>query len=154
MIDSTDRSAAGGNHSQPDLRSDTFIRRVLDALEGVAFEFLSDARRLVAPEIVPPGLWDVMEFSGAFDRLEQDRLVALFQQAVEAANRDEVVAKVLVRVLAERGLITQDGRMRFPMPASQDAAIDDGDEPQDEPKIWTPESEAAQKGKGKIWLPS
>jgi tetratricopeptide (TPR) repeat protein len=121
-----------------------------------AFEYLSDARRLVAPELVPPGLWDVMEFTGAFDRLEQDRLAALFQQAADAANRDEVVAKALVRALAERGLITEDGRMRVPMPVSEDAetALEGGDEPQDEPKIWTPESEAAKQGKGKIWLPS
>jgi tetratricopeptide (TPR) repeat protein len=121
-----------------------------------AFEFLSDARRLVAADVVPPGLWDVMEFAGAFDLLEQDRLPALLRQAAENANRNEVVAKALVHVLAERGLITEDGMLRIPMPKSKDAAspLDAGDERQEEPKIWTPQSEAAQQGKGKIWLPS
>jgi tetratricopeptide (TPR) repeat protein len=123
---------------------------------ATAFDFLTDARRLVAPETVPPGLWDVMEFTAAFDRLEKNRLAALFRQAVENANRSELVAKALVRALAERGLITEDGMLRMPVPPPDDAASgsDSSDETPDEPKIWTPESEAARQGKGKIWLPS
>lgn len=124
---------------------------------AAAAAFLNDARQLVASDVVPPGLWDVMEFEVALDCFEEERSAELFQRAADRARRDEVIAKAFVRVLAERGLITENGMLRVPpsapkQPTPPAVGTDKGSE---EPRIWTPQSEAAgRQGKGKIWLPS
>jgi hypothetical protein len=123
---------------------------------SVAGALLEDARRLVAPEIVPPGLWDVMEFESAIDRLEVKRAGDLFVKAAEAANRNKIVGQAFFRALANRGLVAPNGRLRIPVSQTPDAGPlpDPDDEQPGKPTIWTPETAATQEGKGKIWLPS
>ena len=123
---------------------------------AAASALLADARRLVSTDLIPEGIWDVLEFEAALDFLEEQQIEGLFARAAEAANANEDVARVFVRVLSDRGLITPDGRLRMPMPAqgSQQAGMAVPPSAQEPPKIWTPESEAAQQGKGKIWTPS
>jgi tetratricopeptide (TPR) repeat protein len=123
---------------------------------AAAAALLDEARQLISPELIPAGLWDVMQLVAAFDRFEREQLAHLFPKAAESARQSEVVAKALIMAFAERGLVTPDGRLRVPVSTSTDgeSSIDGDEDLPDEPKIWTPESEAAQQGKGKIWLPS
>lgn len=100
--------------------------------------------------------WDLLELSFRFQRGEGPEAVRLIEHLQRQHIREPGVAQALTDLLMQVGVIRPDGSFAMPTgPAAEErpGIMVPGEETAEPGKIWTPEGQAPQGEKPKIWMP-
>lgn len=114
-----------------------------------AIEYVSRGRQAAESTGQSSAPWDLLELSFRFQHTEGPEVVRLIEHLQREHLREPGVAQALADLLMQVGVLRPDG------PAAEESAglMAPGQETAEPGKIWTPEGQAPQGEKPKIWTP-
>lgn len=121
-----------------------------------AIEYVNRGRQAAEAAGQSSASWDLLELSLRFQYAEGPEVVRLMEHLQREHLREPGVAEALADLLMQMGLLRPDGSLAMPTgPAAEEASglLVPGQETAEPGKIWTPEGQAPQGEKPKIWVP-
>jgi len=119
-----------------------------------ALVYLGRAREIARSQGRSCARADLTELSLRLERGEADDFARVMQHVQVEHAREPGVARALVQILTEAGLIGPDGRpTAIPQSAEAPAIVVPGGATAEMGKIWTPGSDAPQGKKTALWTP-
>lgn len=121
-----------------------------------AIEYVTRGRQAAEGAGQSSAPWDLLELSFRFQHGDGSGAVRLVEHLQRDHLREPGVAQALADLLMQVGVLRPDGSMAMPAgPAAepQPGIMMPGQEAAEPGKIWTPEGQAPQGEKPKIWMP-
>jgi hypothetical protein len=116
-----------------------------------ALEYVEQGRQATDKKTISNVTWDLMELSFHFANRNGPDAMRLIDHVQKRHIEEPRVAEMLTRMLIDVGLLNPDGSPAIgPESAEQPAMVPEAQEPGD---LWTPDSEQAGGGGGKLWTP-
>jgi len=149
-----ERPSLSGKEEQ--LHAFMILARMTEDMDK-ALQYVEQGRRAAEAAGQSSASWDLLELSFRFQRGEGAEAMRLIQHLQRQHIREPGVAQALTDLLIEVGLLRPDGSFAG-APSAPPQAVGPGivvpDVPGAEPgKIWTPDSQASQGEKSKLWVP-
>jgi hypothetical protein len=113
-----------------------------------ALEYVEKGRCATEAKKRPSGSWDLIELAIHFARRNSREVSRVIEHIEKHHINEPGVAQALTQLLISVGILRPDGTPAFAPPPAMAAAEE---APEEQSKLWTPES--AQSGGGKLWTP-